>query len=431
MLNCDKNILFLDWGLKATLLLSNMIAVVVAVFAVFQPFSYLDALAAKDIEPTRTSSPSCIKFESNDKVITITCKNAVRLSDIDKQLNNAEVLQEESSAASAKVWSLNAGLVIEKGSTLVIDSKDTKWLKIIADGTNAHAILVFGSLKIDSVKVTSWNPNTNDYATTENSKRVGRETTIGSPRPYISVEKEATGTTDITNSEIAYLGYEGGWGAGRTGIRYDGGNNSRIQGNDIHNLWFGFYSVGVSGIVIEGNHIHHNGFYGVDPHTGTHDMVIRNNTVHDNGSTGIICSLDCHNIIIEGNTVYNGKSGIALSRNVHNSVASNNHVHDMTRCISVSASHKNEIHSNTASNCENGIYLLAGSSNNNIHDNTVRDSGKGILVKTDASGNTFTSNTIITNATEGGISVDPTAGDNSISEDNNVIDPRTDGQNDE
>src|SRR5918911_2004480 len=120
MLNCDKNILFLDWGLKATLLLSNMIAVVVAVFAVFQPFSYLDALAAKDIESTRTSSSSCIKFESNDKVIAITCKNAVRLSDIDKQLNNAEVLKKESGgssssggAASAKVWSLNAGIVIE------------------------------------------------------------------------------------------------------------------------------------------------------------------------------------------------------------------------------------------------------------------------------------------------------------------------------
>jgi hypothetical protein len=30
----------------------------------------------------------------------------------------------------------------------------------------------------------------------------------GDPRPYIRVVDEATGTTNITNSEIAYLGYE-------------------------------------------------------------------------------------------------------------------------------------------------------------------------------------------------------------------------------
>jgi mannuronan 5-epimerase len=29
---------------------------------------------------------------------------------------------------------------------------------------------------------------------------------------------------DITNSEIAYLGYEAGYGAGRTGLRYEGGD---------------------------------------------------------------------------------------------------------------------------------------------------------------------------------------------------------------
>jgi mannuronan 5-epimerase len=432
---------------------------VVAAFVLLTPLSYTDNSAAvaasskkDDTESTRgvdtssssssstssssqNSASSCIRLDSNESVITITCKNVVRLTDIDKQLKNSEVLQKETrgsrgaAAASAKVWLLNAGLRIEKGSTLIIDSKDTKWLKIIADGTAAHGIIVHGSLKIDSVKVTSWNPNTNNYATTENSKRVGKETVAGNPRPYISVEKDATGTTDITNSEIAYLGYEGGFGAGRTGIRYDGGNNSRIQGNDIHDLWFGFYSVRVDGIVIENNQIHHNGFYGVDPHTGTHDMVIRNNTVHDNGSTAIICSLDCHSIIIEGNTVYNGKSGIAFTRNVRDSVANNNHVYDMTRCISVSASHNNEVHSNTVSNCDNGIYLLAGSSNNKIHDNKVRDSVKGILVNTNATDNTISANTI-TNATEDGISVDPTAGDNSILDDNNIKHPDKDMQDD-
>ena len=48
-------------------------------------------------------------------------------------------------------------------------------------------------------------------------------------------------------------------------------------------MWFAFYLDRVGGMVIENNHIHNSGHYGLDPHTGTHNMIIRNNTVHDNG----------------------------------------------------------------------------------------------------------------------------------------------------
>jgi hypothetical protein len=92
------------------------------------------------------------------------------------------------------------------------------------------------SLKINSVKITSWNPYANNYALTDDSDRNGKDTTIGTPRPYITVEVGATGTTDIINSEIAYLGYEGGYGAGRTGLRYEGGDGSIIKGNNIHDI---------------------------------------------------------------------------------------------------------------------------------------------------------------------------------------------------
>ena len=153
---------------------------------------------------------------------------------------------------------------MKKGATLYINSTDTSWLKLNADGKTAYPILVSGSLKIDSVKVTSWNPNTNDYALSDDSDRDGRDVQIGTPRPYIRIEAEATGTTDIANSEIAYLGYEAGYGAGRTGLRYEGGDGSIIKGNNIHNMWFGFYSKGVGGIVIEDNYIHHDGHYGLD-----------------------------------------------------------------------------------------------------------------------------------------------------------------------
>lgn len=61
-------------------------------------------------------------------------------------------------------------------------------------------------------------------------------------RPYIVVEDDATGTTDIINLELAYLGYEAGYGEGRTGLRYEAGDGSIIRGNEINNLYFGLYT---------------------------------------------------------------------------------------------------------------------------------------------------------------------------------------------
>jgi hypothetical protein len=52
--------------------------------------------------------------------------------------------------------------------------------------------------KIDSMKVTSWNPKTNDYATSNGTRDLSDNRIVhGAPRPYIRVEEEATGTTDI------------------------------------------------------------------------------------------------------------------------------------------------------------------------------------------------------------------------------------------
>src|SRR5919108_16265 len=170
-------------------------------------------------------------------------------------------------------------------------------IKIIPNEINANAIQISGSLKIDSVKITSWDPATNDYV---KSSEI--------PRPFIRVNRDATDVaTEITNSEIAYLGYACN---GCTGLSFYGGNGNILRGNDIHDNRRGFYSRGVGDMIIEDNLVHNNYQYGLDPHTGTHDMVIRNNKVYDNGYSGIICSLDCHNITIEGNVVYNnGNNG--------------------------------------------------------------------------------------------------------------------------
>ena len=91
------------------------------------------------------------------------------------------------------------------------------------------AIRVFGGLKIDSEKVTSWNPATNDYVQSYGSRETsGKITHVRAPRPYIRIEESGvTGTTNITNSEIAYLGYVG---ARHEIIQIETKNNEAIAG---------------------------------------------------------------------------------------------------------------------------------------------------------------------------------------------------------
>src|SRR6266496_782494 len=208
------------------LLVSSLVLILVDAYMLPTPFIQSTyAKKAKDQHglqsstTTPSSSPSsCITYDSTARLITISCQS-VSLSDIYNQINNHGVLDKQPQG----VWILNAGIVIDKGAFLHIDSNDTKWLKIVADGSNAYPIDVLGRLTIDSVKVTSWNSQTNSYVVSSGSRELvgqGYKIVKGSPRPYITIEGGATGTTDITNSEIAYLGYESGIGGGATGLRY-------------------------------------------------------------------------------------------------------------------------------------------------------------------------------------------------------------------
>lgn len=361
-------------------------------------------------ESDQNSIGGCISYnldkDNGKNLITISCLHPITLTDIYNNTQNQEILKREDNSNN-NTWILDAAIVVEKGSTFVINSSDTTWLKILAgdkngdgDRDSVNSIRVLGSLIIDSVKITSWDPENKDYIKFEFEILPSREyehTGIDAiSRPYIKVEDETTGTTNITNSELAYLGYE--CGGGCSGISYYGSNGtSLVKNNEIHHNRFGFYSVGVGGMVLENNHVHHNFMYGFDPHTATHDMLIRNNTVHDHGAMGIICSLDCYNIIIEDNEVYNSAgSGIMFSRNMSDSVARNNNVHDEVKCIFLSQSHNNEVYDNTIRNCESqGIYLFHNSIENKVYNNTLTNATEGIEESDDSQSSNNISNNII------------------------------------
>jgi poly(beta-D-mannuronate) C5 epimerase len=386
----------------------------------------------------------CIKYDSTQKLIDVRCKS-IHLTDIYNQLSNSSILGIEnsndgynSSLKNGKVWILHAGIVVGKEGSLIIDSSDTSWLKITStptlqlkqvasnitdkeEGNNSkpteqthidtdtenstsntegnniiivsknnadspNGIHVHGSLKIDSVKITSWDPEKNDVIKLAFGKRGGEEHTksdydTAEPRAFIRISKLANGTTNITNSELAYLGYS----CSRcSGLSYYGGEGSIIKRNDIHHLLKGFYSKNTGHLIIDSNKFHDNYLYGIDPHTGSHDMVITDNLVYNNNASGIICSKDCYNLLIEGNEVYNNTGaarGIAFSINTTHSVAKNNYIHDQPRCISFNrGSDHNAVYNNTISNCKTGVNL-ANTGNNSIYNNTISSTQNGITVE--------------------------------------------------
>ena len=377
-----------------------------------------DAQQQQDME-----SDSCVRYDSTENEIRINCESA-NLTDIYNQLQDPDLLHKETTDG---VWLLNAGIVIEEGATLYINSTDTSWLKIAADGETAHAILVLGALKIDSVKISSWDTDANDYLKFKfdilPSREYEKSGIDAIPRPYILVEEEATGTTDITNSELAYLGYA--CGGGCSGLTYYGGDGSIIKGNEIHHNRFGFYSKAVGELILEDNHVHHNYMYGFDPHSGSHDMTIKNNTVHDHGAMGIICSQDCYNVTIEDNEVYKSAgSGIMFSRNMFDSIARNNNVHDEDKCIFVSQSSNNKVYQNNVANCETGIDVFHNAAENTIYNNTIINSKTGLGIEEAGSGNKIYSNAII-DTTENPVNIeDSDLEEETMLKDNKIINAR-------
>jgi mannuronan 5-epimerase len=365
-------------------------------------------------EEKESVKEKCISYDKPEKLISITCKYA-DFEDVTRLITDPSILKLDTTTITTntntfesnneKVWLLDAGLKVEENALLDINSNDVTWLKIIPTNKSPNAIEVDGNLKVDSVKITSWNPKTNDYVKFSEKAKEDASIYTMIPRPYIKIEEIATGPTKITNSELAYLGYSCN---GCGGLTFYGGENSILKNNDIHHIYKGFYSKEMGYMLIEGNRVYDNERYGIDPHTGTYNMTIRNNTIYDNGYSGIICSLNCYNIIIEDNEVYNngntGKGrGIAFSINMFDSVARNNYVHHQNIGIDISGeSHDNKVYNNKISNSKVGIETSEKSSNNNLYNNAIINSINGIVVKTGASDNTFYLNKIV-NATEFGI----------------------------
>ena len=174
-------------------LLSTLI---LSVFSINMLVSISNAIAAEN---------SCVSYNSKENEISISCKYA-NFIDIEDELQNQTILYREATTTTTtptnsfneKNWILNAGIRVEKDATLNIDSDDVTWLKIVPSKNTSNAIEVDGSLKVESVKITSWNPETDDYV--KFPKEAKYEDAVSAEeiytsilRPYIKVNTDATG----------------------------------------------------------------------------------------------------------------------------------------------------------------------------------------------------------------------------------------------
>jgi len=317
--------------------------------------------------------------------------SAATLSDIKAALPSAPL---DLVSTSPKVWLLRATLQIVDGTELDLHGTgiggDVDELRILSnnDGSGVvHITADYGTVNIDTTKITSWDANAN-----------GPDTNDTNGRAYINVRSSLAGDgvtaqesrMDIASSEIQYLGYNAAesyglvWKVnGYTGSNPEIFDQVQVWGDisnsHIHHNHYGVYTFGHQDGVWSGNEVDHNTGYGFDPHDDTDNLLIEGNDVHDNGNHGIIASKRCDHIIIRNNQSYhNTGNGIMLHRSSNDGLVDGNQSHDNTDSgVAIFGTARSTIQNNTLLHNGNaGIRMSMGTTDSVVTGNEIGFSGK-------------------------------------------------------
>ncbi len=256
----------------------------------------------------------CVNYDVYTNTITVNCN--ANLSQINKAVNDKTVLEKDANGE----WILNSIIQVNPHAKLTINQSDTSWLKItnkILKENEPNFISVSGLAIIDGVKITSWDPFSNN---------VIRQNVNGSvPRPYIMVNK---GIANISNSEVSFLGF--GLNSSKSGLSYiDVENGSRIIKNTIHDMWDAFYSDSAGFITIQNNKYYdnlRNGIYIFDSaNTKVSDNLVKSTHI------GIQIAQYSLGNYINNNTITNNTFGFYISDNKpKNNLFENNNFNNVT-----------------------------------------------------------------------------------------------------
>lgn len=327
------------------------------------------------------------------------------------------------------VWQANASLFINRGVTLQITkASGVSWLKLRSQGGDislsaggegnynyqsfTHIRTNNGNLLIDGVKITSWDPEKQDY-----------DRDVKNGRSYLLAKYESR--MDIRNSEISYLGSADGESYG---ISWRDTNDTdapdvlrtRVTGEVIDSVfsfnYYGIYTYQAANMVFRGNKFHSNIGYGFDPHDYSNNFLVENNEAFNNGNHGFIISRGCNNFIFRNNKSYNNRYTVSADdRNAHgfmldpgspnskySQVPSFENILENNQAwgndgygLRVLGSISNTIRLNTFSDNLQGITLERGSYANLVEGNTIKGSGLyGVYLTGGSDGNTIKGNTI-------------------------------------
>ena len=320
--------------------------------------------------------------------------STVTLSQIRAALGPARqnLLQETASGE----WVLRANLYIGKSVILVVDGNNVKELKLKSDpGTYIWVRSEGGSMLFIDTRVTSWDETTNSPDVNDQDGR-----------SYVTAKN--SGRMDIINSDFGYLGSagspkRGGLFGGSYGVSWkiksNGLNESLltgvVTGNKFHNNYFGFYTFGVTGMLVRNNSAYENVQYGFDPHDDSNNMLIENNQAYNNGNHGIILSRRCFDNVITGNVSHDNRlHGIMLDRQSNNNLVQGNTVYGNVDGIALYDSSNNLILENEIKNNVRGIRMNAGSSSNYSEKNNLLSNERGVYIYDLAKENLFFKNQI-------------------------------------
>ncbi len=335
---------------------------------------------------TDAASQNCVKpnvrwASSSNRVYVSGSGTVCTLSDLDALIPAAPITLVD---PANKTWFVGANIQMENGGKLELHGSevggDVDELRLKSDSGIVAIKADWGSISIDSTKITSWDSTTN-----------APDTNYGNQRAFINVRSKLApdGVTalesrmDITNSEIGYLGFNGAesYGLSWKVIGTQAGLFDKVNvlgdvtNSTIHHNYFGAYTYGAYGMQWLNNTIYSNVVYGLDPHDNSDLLTIQNNDVHHNGTHGIICSRFCDHLTITSNKSYNnGGNGIMMHRLADDSLIEDNDVYNNGDAgIAIFDSHNNMIRNNRSYNNDSGIRFSVGSSKNTVYGNTFRD----------------------------------------------------------
>jgi len=330
-------------------------------------------------------------------------KSPITIPQVAAALADPALLQDQGSGA----WLLKASMVILASAQLDATSSTISWLRLASTPSFIRMVADGGYLKIQNVKLTSWDTAAGAV-----------DTDYADGRAYLLALNG--GRMDVLGAEISYLGFADGepsgisWRRRATDSRPETGATGTIQNSNIHDNYFGMYSFAAYGLTVTNTEVHHNLVYGIDPHDGSIGFQVSYNKVHHNGKHGIIFSRGCTQNVISHNQVYdNLEHGIMMDRGSNGNTISDNLVYGNDDGVVIFQSSDNTVRNNMLRDNNRGVRINATydvtdvfdsiSTGNTVIGNTIQNNTQyGIYLYERADRNTIEQN-VITGSTSSGV----------------------------